>query len=191
MGRRKSVGSWANTATHYQAWLDIRNHKLASGSDWVIKSDIDAVFLPQRLLDTLKGYKVPSGGVYIENCKKVMYGFFGHLEVVSSEAFSTFLSSLESCKSSLDWKGQDPDWKFGPWGEDLFMQKCMDKIGVAKQSDFTMDADGMCKKNHPTFRKGFDGGYTPYCKNSKQITFHPFRKPADYFKCLAETQDLA
>merc|ERR1711972_197702 len=95
--RRKDTGSYANTATHYQAWLDIRNHKLASGSDWVIKSDIDAVFLPQRLLDSLKGYKVPSGGVYIEYCK-----------------------------SSLDWKGQDPDWKFGPWGEDLFMQRCMD-----------------------------------------------------------------
>ena len=71
------------------------------------------------------------------------------------------------------------------------MQRCMDKFGVAKQSDFTMDADGMCKKNHPTFRKSSDGGYTPYCKNSKQIVFHPFRKPADYFKCLAETQDLA
>ena len=120
-----------------------------------------------------------------------MYGFFGNLEVVSGDGFQTFLTNLETCKATLAWKGDDPDWKYGPWGEDLFMQNCMDKFGVSKQSDFTMDADGMCKKNHPTFRKGSDGGYTPYCKNSKQIVFHPFRKPADYFKCLAETQDLA
>merc|ERR1712014_2714 len=116
--------------------------------------------------------------------------------VIKVDADSVFLparllTNLETCKATLAWKGDDPDWKFGPWGEDMFMQRCMDKFGVAKQSDFTMDADGMCKKNHPTFRKGSDGGYTPYCKNSKQIVFHPFRKPADYFKCLAETQDLA
>merc|ERR1712203_1107140 len=49
---------------------------------------------------------------------------------------NTFLSSLETCKSTLDWKGLDPDWKYGPYGEDLFMQKCMDKVGVSKVSNF-------------------------------------------------------
>merc|ERR1711979_125262 len=116
----------------------MRDKNMYSDSDWVIKSDVDAVFLPIRLLKTLSGYKVPAGGVYVENCKKVMYGFFGNLEVVSADAFSTFISSLETCKSSLDWKGVAPNWKFGPWGEDLFMQKCMDKIGVAKVSNFSL-----------------------------------------------------
>jgi len=187
--RRKDTGSYANTAMHYQAWLDIRNHKLASGSDWVIKSDIDAVFLPQRLLDTLKGYKVPSGGVYIENCKKVMFGFFGHLEVVSSEAFSAFLSSLESCKSSLDWKGQDPDWKYGPWGEDLFMQRCMDKIGVSKVSNFTLTTNGACKADLPKELQHAKGlKWKPDCTSTKTISLHPFKKTDEYFQCLAATQ---
>merc|ERR1711870_144586 len=190
--RRKSVGSWANTATHYQAWLDIRNKKLTSDSDWVIKSDIDAVFLPQRLLDTLKGYKVPSGGVYIENCKKVMYGFFGHLEVVSGDGFQTFLTNLETCKATLAWKGDDPDWKFGPWGEDLFMQRCMDKIGVAKVSNFSIVSDGMCKantKNGPYFKQG--KVFRPTCDDAKTVSYHPLLKPADYFTCLAKTQAVA
>merc|ERR1711982_21385 len=130
--RRKDTGSYNNGMMFYQAWLDIRNKKLTADSDWVVKVDGDAVFLPQRLLDTLKGYKAPAGGVYIENCKKVMFGFFGHLEVVSTDGFNTFLSSLETCKSTLDWKGLDPDWKYGPYGEDLFMQKCMDKVGVSR-----------------------------------------------------------
>merc|ERR1712050_347026 len=167
--KRKKEGTWTNAMMFYQAWKDMRNSRLTVDSDWVIKVDADAVFLPQRLLTGLQSFHVPEGGVYIENCKKVIYGFFGNLEVVSGDGFATFLDNLESCKATLDWKGLDPDWKFGPYGEDLFMQNCMDKFGVSKQSDFTMDADGMCKKNHPTFRKSSDGGYTPYCKNSKQI----------------------
>merc|ERR1712217_133764 len=192
--RRKSVGSWANTATHYQAWLDIRNKKLTSDSDWVIKSDVDAVFLPIRLLKTLSGYKVPAGGVYVENCKKVMYGFFGNLEVVSVDAFKSFASNLESCKGSLDWKGKDPDWKFGPWGEDLFMQKCMDKIGVPKVSNFTIVSDGMCKYDVEylgTYLKKGKYTYSPTCDDAKTVSYHPLKKPADYFTCLAKTQKIA
>merc|ERR1711862_725560 len=149
MRRRKDTGSHGNGMMFYQAWLDIRNKKLTADSDWVVKVDGDAVFLPQRLLDTLKGYKAPAGGVYIENCKKVMFGFFGHLEVVSTDGFNTFLSSLETCKSTLDWKGLDPDWKYGPYGEDLFMQKCMDKVGVSKVSNFTITTNGACKADLP------------------------------------------
>ena len=101
-------------------------------SDWVIKADADAVFIPVRLLETLKDFMVPGGGVFVENCKKVMYGFFGNLEVVSHGAFDAFLFNLEHCKATLDWKGLKPSWKYGAWGEDLFMQKCMDIHGVAK-----------------------------------------------------------
>merc|ERR1711870_196478 len=96
--KRKKEGTWVNAMQFYQAWKDMRENKLTADSDWVIKVDVDSVFVPQRLLTKLQGYKVPQGGVY-----------------------------LETCKSSLDWKGLDPDWKFGPYGEDLFMQKCMDK----------------------------------------------------------------
>jgi hypothetical protein len=131
--KRKKTKTWVNAMMFYQAWKNIRDNNLAAGSDWVVKVDADAVFLPARLLRTVEGYKVPAGGVYIENCQKVMFGFFGNLEVVSSDGFASFLSNLETCKATLDWKGEDPDWKYGPWGEDLFMQKCMDKIGVSKR----------------------------------------------------------
>jgi len=173
----------------YQAWKDMRENRLTTDSDWVIKVDIDSVFVPQRLLTKLQGYKVPSGGVYIENCKKVLFGFFGNLEVVSVDAFQTFLGNLETCKSSLDWKGFDPDWKFGPYGEDLFMQKCMDKNGVAKQSDFYEDDDGLCPSKVPKELRNVKGAkFHPNCQNSKAVVMHPFKKPDEYFKCLAETQ---
>ena len=36
-------------------------------------------------------------GLYFENYKKAQYGYFGNLEVI--------------------------DWKFGSWGEDVFVQR--------------------------------------------------------------------
>merc|ERR1712217_463521 len=192
--KRKKTGCWVNAMMHYQAWKTMRDKNMYSDSDWVIKSDVDAVFLPIRLLKTLNGYKVPAGGVYVENCKKVMYGFFGNLEVVSVDAFKSFASNLESCKGSLDWKGTDPGWKFGPYGEDLFMQKCMDKIGVPKVSNFTIVSDGMCKYDVEylgTYLKKGKYTYSPTCDDAKTVSYHPLKKPADYFTCLAKTQKIA
>merc|ERR1712039_763363 len=103
---------------------------------------------------------------------KVMYGFFGNLEVVSKDGFDTFASNLESCKKTVDWKGTDPDWKFGPYGEDLFMQKCMEKVGVQKQSDFYMDADGACPAKRPKALRKSPKTWHPSCEGNQAIVIH-------------------
>jgi len=190
--KRKKTKTWVNAMMFYQAWKNIRDNNLAAGSDWVVKVDADAVFLPARLLRTVEGYKVPAGGVYIENCQKVMFGFFGNLEVVSSDGFASFLSNLETCKATLDWKGEDPDWKYGPWGEDLFMQKCMDKIGVSKVSNFTLTNDGACKADRPeTIQKIKNLKWSPNCNDANSVSYHPFKNLSGYFQCLAITQQIA
>jgi len=188
--KRKKQGTWTNAMMFYQAWKDIRDKGLFENSDYFIKADADAVFLPQRLLDTLKGYKEPAGGIYVENCRKVQYGFFGNLEVVSAAGFNTFLSNLEDCKTkTVDWKGLDPEWKYGPYGEDLFMQKCMDAKGVNKISNFTITTDGACKADLPkSLRKVKGLKWKPDCASTHTVAMHPFKKPYDYFTCLAATQ---
>ena len=139
--RRKDTGEWTNAMMTYQAWMDIRSKKLAH-SDWVVKVDPDSVFMPARLIYALSSYKVPTGGVYIENCKKVMFGFFGHPEVVSTEAFNIFLTQLKTCKATLDRSGL-PNWKFGPYGENLFIQNCVDTFGISKVSNFTLTTEDL------------------------------------------------
>jgi len=187
--KRKKQGTWVNAMMFYQAWKNIREKSLFDNSDYFVKVDADAVFLPQRLLDTLKGYKEPAEGIYVENCRKVQYGFFGNLEIVSATGFNTFLTNLEDCKKTLDWKGVDPDWKYGPYGEDLFMQKCLDAKGVNKISNFTVTTDGACKSDMPkSLRKVKDLKWKPDCASTKSVTLHPFKKPYDYFTCLAATQ---
>jgi len=187
--KRKKQGTWTNAMQFYQAWLDMKKKGSTAGSDWVVKVDVDSVFLPDRLLKKLAGYHVPTGGVYIDNCAKVKFGFFGNLEVVSQDAFATFLANLETCKATLDWKGEDPEWKWGPYGEDLFMQMCLDAKGVPKKDDFIWDADGACKNDMPkALRKVKGVKWLPNCLDINHVVFHPFKKPDEYNKCLAATQ---
>merc|ERR1712008_293698 len=35
-------------------------------------------------------------------------------------------------------------WKYGTWGEDLFMQRTMDDAEVSKISDFSLSSSGTC-----------------------------------------------
>merc|ERR1712241_1010521 len=140
--KRKKTGTWVNAMQFYQAWMDMKKKGSTTGSDWVVKVDIDSVFLP----------------------------------------------SLETCKASLDWKGLDPDWKFGPYGEDLFMQMCLDSKGVPRKSDYIWDADGACKNNLPkALRKVKGVKWLPNCLDINHVVSHPFKKPDEYHKCLAAT----
>jgi len=44
---------------------------------------------------------------------------------------------------------QHGQWQYGPWGEDLFMQFCMDDAAVAKKEDFTSTDTGTCPGMRP------------------------------------------
>merc|ERR1711920_864725 len=57
----KKQGTWVNAMMFYQAWKDMRDTGKTADSDWVIKTDVDAVFLPERLLKRLQGFHVPQG----------------------------------------------------------------------------------------------------------------------------------
>merc|ERR1712217_967040 len=92
---------------------------------------------------------------------------------------------LENCKNTLDYKGNN--WKFGPWGEDLFAQKCMDLHGVSKVWAFDVTTDGACEATRPEGEKK-NKKWKPDCASATTPAIHPFKKPADYFNCLLATQ---
>merc|ERR1712109_45911 len=84
--KRKETGAWINTGMFTQVWKAIASGGKASSADWVAKVDADAVFVPSRLATKLQSQLVPPGGIYLENCKYVEYGYFGNLEVFSMTA---------------------------------------------------------------------------------------------------------
>merc|ERR1712150_379367 len=140
-----------------------------------------------RLRTKLTSQKVTSSGIYIENCKYVNFGFFGSLEVVSHDGFSKFLANIEDCSKALNWKGKEKDTGMEAWGEDLFLQRCMDLHGVDKVGVWDLTTDSMCKAFRPAGQKK-NAKWRPNCALTSTAAMHPFLNPYDYFECLKATQ---
>lgn len=180
--RRQNGNGWVNTPFFYMIWKRIRTDGRWQHKDWTVKVDPDAVFLPQRLVGHLATQGVTEHGIYFENCKNVDSGFFGSLEVYSNKAFAVLLANLEDCKLNLCWKG-GCGWKWGPWGEDLFAQRCMDRHHVEKIEDFRLTTDGACPADRPKDQR-VNKKWKPNCANTLTPAMHPFKNPRAYFGCL-------
>merc|ERR1712241_1509328 len=153
--------------------------------------DVDAVFLPSRLAKMLQSQMVPSNGIYLENCKYVDYGYFGNLEVFSQAAFATLLQNIDTCNVSpeLNWEVGIKNGKYGPMGEDLFAQTCMDRHWVKKVERFDLTRAGTCPADRPKAEKN-NKKYVPSCKGAATVTIHPYKKPDKYFECMEEADQV-
>jgi len=182
--KRKTRGTWVNTGMFKQVWKAMKGRKGLEVGDWVVKVDADAVFVPQRLKDLLVKQPVSWQGIYVENCKDVEYGFFGNLEVYSKHAFTLLLDNIDSCSQKIDWV---TGTKWGPIGEDLFAQMCMDYQGVSKIEDFKLTTDGACPGTRKRYGQKENKHWQPPCGQVTTPAMHPFKKPEQYFKCLDDT----
>merc|ERR1739844_89276 len=148
--KRKTSGTWINTGMFTQIWKKIAEAGEYQNADWVMKLDADAIFIANRMRVWLKQNElVPPAGIYLENCKYVDYGYFGNLEVYSTQAFSTLVQNIDSCKQTLNWKVGVKDGKYGPMGEDLFAQSCLDSVGIRRKEACDITTDGACPANRP------------------------------------------
>jgi len=186
--KRKETGTWVNWGLFHQVWLKVREIAKWKTHDYTVKVDPETVFLPSRLKTWLQGKPVSWKGVYYENCPGVHYGFFGNIEVMSHDGIAVYLSLLEDCHSALGKCAKTGcDWKFGPWGEDVFAQRCMDRGLVAKVEAFDLTLDGNCPKNHPPGLEK-DKKWEPNCGTTCTPAMHKFSKPAKWLSCLQATQ---
>jgi len=186
--KRKNSGAWVNTGMFKQVWKAIGSGDKYKTASWVVKVDVDAVFLPSRLTKKLESQMVPATGIYLENCKFVNYGYFGNLEVFSQAAFTTLLANIDSCNVSpkLNWKVGVQNGKFGPMGEDLFAQTCLDELGVRRVEAFDITTDGACPANRPVDQKT-NKKWKPDCAYVSTAAMHPFKKEAEWIKCFEAT----
>jgi len=182
--KRKETGAWVNTGMFTQVWKAIASGSKYQSADWVVKVDADAVFVPSRLATKLQSQLVPPSGIYLENCKYVEYGYFGNLEVFSSAAFATLIEKIDDCKADMqiNWKVGVKNGKYGPMGEDLFAQACLDKFGVRRVEAFDITTDGACPADRPIDQQK-NKKWTPTCAWTATPAMHPFKKVADWIKC--------
>jgi hypothetical protein len=194
IGLRKKEKTWINTPMFENIWNNIKSEGAYKKHQWVVKSDVDAVFFPARLSARLASQEVTAGGIYIVNCRYVKDGFFGPLEVFSQQAVTTFLENAASCDTELDWKKQGKQW-----GEDKFAERCMAKHGVDAIEDLHLINDAVCDmielKSKMAQQQGVKADSIKMeprvqkCTDKKALAFHPLRKPYDYFECVKKTQE--
>jgi len=164
-----TTNSWLNTMIFIKAWEMVRWDGRYALHDWTVKADPDAVFFPQRLRGRVAQH-TPEGRdkgerLFYVNCdlweKVAMYG---SLEIFSREALDHYYGNSERCTKELDWQG---------WGEDFFMQKCMELLKVDHVSDFEMIGDNRC---HPAS-----------CSDVSKVAFHDFKDVDGWFGCWSES----
>jgi len=186
--KRKSTGCYVNTGIFSDAWRVIAREAKWQQQDWVIKVDPDAVFVPARLRKSLENTYEAEGGSYYVNCPYVKYGFFGSLEVFSKSAFGTLLTNIDDCKADADinWKVGVDNGKYGPMGEDLFAQSCMDKHGVRRANAFGHTQDGACPDKRDEDEKK-NKKFQPHCDWAYGASLHPFKKVNEWATCYEQT----
>merc|ERR1711920_492443 len=160
--KRKTTGSWVNTGMFKQIWKRLSDAGTYKKYDWTVKVDPDAVFVPARLVSRIRWLPRLANGIY-----------------------------LDKCNTAIPWKVGVKGGEYGPMGEDLFAEKCMEKNGVSKVEAFDISIDGACPADRPGNLKK-SKHWHGNCKDVvSAAAIHPFKKVSDYFECLDATVKAA
>jgi len=150
-----------NSLAFRTAWDALRSSGQLEGHDWIVKVDPDAVFFPSRLREHLKAYMPGHGNgwdnVFLENCPRFQ-SMQGPIEVISKKGATTLETGIK--------------WCGGVWGsgEDQFLTKCLQQLGVGGTMEPTLLNDVYCD------------GYAD-CDDSWKVAFHPHKSTWDFDKC--------
>jgi len=162
---RSKDGTAGNSLQFMKVWDLIRDDKKKRylKADWTVKVDPDAVLLPDRLRMHLNDHR--GAKAYIRNCDKPMMSegnmMFGDLEVISKSALIVFFANTMVCYKEIPWQS---------WGEDLYLMRCLEHLGVSYIDDFRMTQDGVCK------------GVS--CADNWAAAFHPMKSVGAWEACM-------
>lgn len=165
-------GKWwtaMNTDIFIRVWATVIKLGAWKQHRWTVKADPDTVFFPARLRQMV--VDEPSGPVYLNNCK---FGLHGPVEVLSREGLRAYADQPSACEhirtAAMD-MGGPVDTMEAAFGEDEFLKRCLDNIGVRRVDEFgLLLSETAC------------GQETVPCGDGK-VSFHPFKTTQDYFDC--------
>lgn len=121
------TATWVNTDGFVEAWGSIMKMAQPWKSDYIVKVDPDTVFFPILLKVHLRSMQQTAtdldagSGVFLKNCMAVgQLQLYGSMEVISKKALGRLSGKEHLCDT--------PDSV--RMGEDLYMQRCLETLGV-------------------------------------------------------------
>jgi hypothetical protein len=164
------TATWVNTDTFMAAWDIIIEDRSYLKNDWVVKVDPDTVFLPDKLsahldVPNIRGPASKGNGVYLKNCQAGARNLqlYGSLEVLSKRAVTQYGRGRNVCRNAPD---------RGIMGEDMWLQRCLDHIGIGFIEDWALIADGYCPH-----------AVQPRACTVNRTAYHPFKLTAQWNQC--------
>ncbi|CAK0825511.1 unnamed protein product [Prorocentrum cordatum] len=160
-------GTAGNSLLFINAWDAVLALNKWQRHDWTIKTDPDALIVPDRLRaslakvteDTHLGEELFA---YVKTCHKdngMKNMMFGAMEALTKVAVKKYAEGVHRCRQ-LDWK---------TWGEDLFLMNCMDNLGAIGMDRFSIVSDDLCN--------GLD------CGDPAAGVFHPMKTVDSWNAC--------
>jgi hypothetical protein len=161
-----TTNSWLNTQVFITAFSTLMSDSKERlwQYEWLVKADPDAVFFPDRIRNHLRDHT--GQATYFVNCNMGGWKLFGSIEAFSKEAMRRYQDGQGTC-STLDWHG---------WGEDSYMQHCMDALGVPATPDFNLVGDSRCS--------------WAACSDKLRVAFHPFKDLNSWANCWRQSTGL-
>ncbi|CAK0905232.1 unnamed protein product [Prorocentrum cordatum] len=161
-----------NTWIFIAVWKAVFDDRTWENHGWIVKTDADSVFMPDRLRVVLQDH--PSA-TWLNNCH---YGLHGPLEVLSNSAVQRLSQDYAGGDRPVQCLARYPEAVSGTaqWGEDMFVQACLDKVyGLQPEYDERLMCEDHC-----------DCPDWYWCNNrSDRVSYHPFKKADLYTQCLA------
>jgi len=161
-------GKWhlaLNSPVFIKVWKKVFKMRRYLQSEWTVKVDPDAVFIPERLRKQMQ-HADPDARVYFNNCDQ---GLHGPIEVIARGGMRKFGEGLRKCEKKLE-------HEFWEFGEDVFLRHCLGFLKVYRVDNFHLLSEDRCMWEDPA-RTG--------CYSGK-VAFHPFKSPDKYFICLKQ-----
>ncbi|CAK0814035.1 unnamed protein product, partial [Prorocentrum cordatum] len=120
-------GTAGNAELFMNVWEAVKGLDKWKAHGWTIKTDPDAVILPDRLRGSLAKVREDTHlgdelFAYVKTCHKdngMKNMMFGAMEALTKVAVEKYFEGIQRCRA-MEWQ---------TWGEDLFMMKCLDNLG--------------------------------------------------------------
>jgi hypothetical protein len=162
----------ANTQIFFNAWDAIHKESKYADYSWTIKTDPDAVLMPDRVrLKTMdRAIDGTQETVYFANCNRFKEApdfpmMYGAVEVLSREAAKLYLEEGYKCMSL----------PYTDWGEDVYLAKCLREVlGVKRVFEPTIVGDSRC-----------EGGA---CWDHAFAAYHEYKSVDLWFDCWNQTR---
>lgn len=159
-----------NANVFAEIWRQVQYDGRYRNYDWTVKVDPDTVFFPDRLRQHLRLIRPPAHtALYLKNCD-FKFGFLGSLEILSTMAVDAYLQGQDDCAHHIQLKG----------GEDYYLKRCMDSIGVGNMEDKSLLND---RYNFEKYPGKLLVNSTEDCQDGWAVAFHPHKYLKEWTNC--------